>query len=146
MAKNQCATHTGMRFYVQNRSKKCWSNGPWAVVRGPWGGELANSGQRTRSGSLSSQSRSSSQAHKIGATQSAPWSMSRGPWTVFRAHDTRDPASRIMAHAPWITHHGSGARAVVSVAACGSTMVASCDRLRRFLRPGLGPGFSQMGD
>jgi hypothetical protein len=55
---------------------------------------------------------------------------------VFSANDTRDPASRIMAHALWITHHGSGARAVVSVAACGSTVVASCDRLRRFLRPG----------
>ena len=38
-------------------------------------------------------------------------------------------------------HHGSEARAKGgggSVAGCGSTVVASCDRLRRFLRTGLG--------
>ena len=29
---------------------------------------------------------------------------------------------------------------MVSLAGCGSTVVAPCDRLRRFLRPGLGPG------
>ena len=60
------------------------------------------------------------------------------PWTVFRAHDARDTAFRIMDHAPQRRHHGAGARARNSVAGCGSTVVAPCDRLRRFLRPGLG--------
>jgi hypothetical protein len=35
-------------------------------------------------------------------------------------------------------HHGSEARAAVSVAGCGSTGAVPCDRPRRFLRPGLG--------
>ena len=47
-------------------------------------------------------------------------------------------------HVRWRMHRGSGARAFVSVAGCGSTGAAPCDRLRRFLRPGLGPGFGQM--
>ena len=71
-----------------------------------------------------------------------------------RAHDPGVLKSAAACHRPWLnapalhvrwrTHHGPGARAAVSVAGCGSTVVASCDRLRRFLRLGLGPGFSQM--
>ncbi len=49
-----------------------------------------------------------------------------------------------MHHGSRLTVHGSGARASVSVAGCGSTVVVPCNRLRRFLRPGLGLGFSRM--
>jgi len=77
------------------------SNGPWAVVRGPWDGEQA---WRPRA---------------YGATNLSKL-------------ETRT------------THHGSGARAAFSVADCGSTVVAPCNRLRRFLKRGLGPGFGQM--
>ena len=45
-------------------------------------------------------------AHDPGALKSAPWSVGSGPWTVFRAHDTRDTASRIMDHAPWPLGNG----------------------------------------
>ena len=72
------------------------SNGPWAVVRGPWDGEQA---WRPRA---------------YGATNLSKL-------------ETRT------------THHGSGARAAFSVADCGSTVVAPCNRLRRLLRQGLGP-------
>ncbi len=47
-------------------------------------------------------------AHDPGALKSAPWSVGSRPWTVFRAHDTRDTASRIMDHAPWFRGPGGG--------------------------------------
>ena len=82
-------------------------------------------------GSLSNQSRSSFQAYKIGATQKHP--VCQRPRLKGRSLHVRRRR-----------HHGSGTRAAVSLADCGSTVAAPCDRLRRFLRPGLGLGFSPM--
>ena len=47
-------------------------------------------------------------ARDPGVLKSAPWSVGSRPWTVFRAHDTRDTASRIMDHAPRFRGPGGG--------------------------------------
>ena len=51
---------------------------------------------------------------------------------------TGSSPARTTAQAPWL-----GARAAVSVANRGSTGSGYCNRLRRFLRLGLGPGFAE---
>ena len=68
---------------------------------------------------------------RSGPPKSAPIALSRGWKARSRAYNAGSSAIRA-------THHGSGARAAVSVANCGSTGAVVCDYLRRFLRPGLG--------
>lgn len=110
------------------------SCGAGVVVRGPWCADrravIKYSGLRTRSGSLSNQSRSSSQTYKIGATSKTP------PLPQAAAESPR-------LHVRRRRHHGSEARAIVSVAGTEAPGAASCDRTRRFPRSGFGLGFPQ---
>jgi len=61
-----------------------------------------------------------------------------GQWTTDRGHVCLIQAS---------TYDGAGTAVggpgTNSLACCGSTVVASCDRLRRFLRSGLGLSLAQ---
>jgi len=70
------------------------------------------------------------------------WAVGRGPGCTGRGALSRHSGPGTKGH--WAKDCGSGARAEVSVANCGSTVVASSNRLRRFLRSGLGLGFPQM--
>jgi hypothetical protein len=68
----------------------------------------------------------------------APSKAPRGPGAAALEPCSVHTIPGILHPGSWITLHGSGARAVVSVANCGSTVVAPCNRPRRFLRLGLG--------
>jgi len=69
--------------------------------------------------------------------------LGRSSWS--KAWPRASGATNLSKLEPRITHPGSGARAAFSVALVAEAPgTAPCDRLRWFLRPGLGPGFSQI--
>jgi len=51
----------------------------------------------------------------------APSKAPRGPWEAALGQCSAHTIPGILHPGSWITHHGSEARAVVSVAGCGST-------------------------
>ena len=112
------------------RVSRRWSSGPWAVVRGPWGGEQAWRPRRKIRVPF----------QPIPMKSPSPQGRGRAKTPLLPEAAAESPSlARTTTQAPRL-----GARAAVSVAGVEVPGAAPCDRLRRFLRPGLGPGFAQM--